>query len=263
MPEYKHTIFINGVTNSSDVNYGKRSWGISESLYASQAYDASNNSPLDLLMRARAQLLPRGASIVGFRVSKIGVRNSSVSHGKTYPGVWENKSDYPTLAILAKKQTEDGNVLKMILRGLADGDTEEGEWSLGSGLDTRFKSFRRYLAPFYSKVIDLNAVSADISHIDENGLVTTMQDHGLQKDDKVFILRSKGSLRGNYNGLYKVSLAPTLRTFSVYGWEGGLAQYGRTRKHGIVNAPYGTDMQAERIIQRKVGKPNFSFAGRR
>lgn len=263
MPEFKHTIFINGETNNSEQNFGKRSWGISESLFASQAYDASTNSPLDLLMRARAQLLPRGAAIVGFRVSKVGTQNSSVSHAKTYPGIFANKSDYPTLAILAKKQTPDGNVLKMILRGLADDDTSEGEWSAGSGLDTRFKSFRRYLNPFYSKVLDLNAVSADISHIDENGLVTTLADHGLQKDDKVFILRSKGSLRGNYNGLYKVATAPTNRTFTIYGWEGGLAQYGRTRKHGIVNAPYGTDMEAERIISRKVGKANFSFAGRR
>lgn len=264
MSEWKYTIFSNGNTNDSSKQWGRRAWGISESFYhATQMDPTRSSSDIYKLALARAALLPKGAEVVGVRVTKMDTKNFSVSYAVNIPSPAAKTSDYPTLALLAKEQTPAGNVMKLTLRALWDDDVEEGEWARGSTLEARWKQFKPKLVGFYQKVIDLNAAAADIRDIDPDGIVTLKTDMTLLVGQQIHILRSKGSLRYNHNGLYTIGLVTSARQFKIWGWEGGIATGGRARKHEVTTAPYTGNIAAQRIVSKKVGKPNFSFVGHR
>jgi len=263
-------MFANGNTNQSGLGYGKRAWGISESIFGSTSLTGADGDPVDKWVKARAKLLPNGSGIVGLRRAEMvitpqGVKSKglAISYARYNNGDPTANSDYPTLAVFAKAQASTGNVLKLTLRALPDDWVKEGEWAVGSTLDNRFAEYTRTLSGFLQPVVDLTANAADVVNIDENGTVHLANDLVAPQGTKLTLLRTKTVIKGNYNGDYHTLTQTNNRTIQLSGWDGGTAYGGQLRLWVMTTAAYPADIVGQRITSKKVGKPNFSFAGRR
>ena len=94
------------------------------------------------LVNARAALLPQGAAIVGVRVGLYTLaENKFIPNGASTgpvfaPGVQNNSSDVPQMALLCGSTSNEGpNQAKFVLRGIPDGMVQGGEYRP----DTAFK----------------------------------------------------------------------------------------------------------------------------
>jgi hypothetical protein len=260
---FKHTIFFEARTNASGKQDGARVGGWSESYYAQSQYHDIDD-PFDKLVRARAGLLPSTSRIIGYRIADTSKQTAGIVRNRIYHGTWNATADLPTMAFLCRGFSATGNRLQLILRGLPDKATEEGEYSTKSDTWQRFLAFRQHLPSFFQVCRNLQAAAADIISIAEDGSVVTRQDlPGNNVGVRVWVQRTKSALQGNFNGLYTIEARTGPSLFKLSGWQGGFAGGGRVRLYGTVEALYPPNMRIERVITRRVGRPLFSFVGRR
>lgn len=225
------------------------------------------------LRRARANLMPASASIVGFRVQKYNMTGNQLqAQGSTIgvskiPGRDAIVTDLPQAAIALVLTTAGPNKANLILRAIPDDYIKGGEFAP----DPPYLAF---LTTFRNQIIanqygfagrDLSQVSARVLTISSEGVVTVdgIPSTGLVVNDFVRFNRVITAVGALVTGTFQV-MAVAGNTFTVRPpWPGLVSKPGGTvRRDQMAFFPY-TDTFLRRATTRKVGAPFEKYRGRR
>ncbi len=268
---FKHTLLINYVTgeaNNLELRTNRGS-GWSESFIASADQSTGNGSPWSLLLNARAGLLPPTVSIVGYRISalKPDVAATKAVH-KVIRGTFDQPQAEPSLALQAGGISSLGNRLRLVIRGIPDQIGASGDLNMTDDYQKKFDKFKATLSNFGQLVTDLNATTVDIADITDLGVVNTLAAlTGVVAKRFVNVLRTNlnGKRKG---GKFRVASVVNESTFTLANWIGSATEGGRVRllatpQPKVLSTYIPANIEPELLVNRKTGKPFFSFRGRR
>lgn len=216
---------------------------------------------------ARAQLLPRGGSIIGQRFQQVNPKGPSQSTAFGFAGDVVNLCDQPQAALLMKvKALNANNIRQHIVRGIADAWLQEGEFVRNLADATpRLTNYMQALSNWSFQGKDLTQPLIPILTIETNGLVTTEVAHNYVPTDMVLVQSSVTPFGVPISGRYQVNtIGPAVVNFTLRNWVSGPTEGGRVRKDAVVFPSVNPETIAiSRCIVRKVGRPFNAYRGRR
>jgi len=262
---FKYTMIF-AVQTGGNQAVGTRVGGFTESLYNGGNILPTDTGLLNSLMIARAGLFPNTTAIVGVRIADTSVRNKSQVIKLNIPGTWGATQDQPKVCVVVEGRGSIGQVLKLTLRAIPDEAVVRGERVISTDFENRINAYLAWLPTFYQPVRNLSSTSAGIQSITDTGLVTTTESVNLNPNDFVRILRtlSPQNRKPIQGGRFEIVTATAGRTFQLFGWNKGATVLGRIRKdEPAINNYVPANMSISEVSTREVGKPTFSYRGRR
>lgn len=268
----KYTMLIQQSTLHPTNNAIIRVGGWSESWYE---YDTSFIASFLNLCERRAALLPNNAAIVGQRVQQVDPAGSAQVFGQVFTGTAGVQPDIPQMALLARARAVGvSNTRAVILRGIPDAYVENGEYVpsqgyaakvlqfVGSLVNGGWKFRGRNLAADTSAILIVSPVLDSPTSDAIISLIGTVPS-SFAVGNVVQVLGAvdfDGIKRG---GSFKVKAVDTdERTITISHWPYESCESGRVRAITYIY-PVVADVQPNRIITRKVGRPFTSYRGRR
>jgi len=227
--------------------------------------------PIAELARARANLLPKQASIIGFRIAlydlvgnKLTPRGTST--GKfLFPGNSAWPCDLPQMALeLSGVASGEPNISRMVLRGIPDQFAVQGEYAPSpafSGNLTRYTN-QLFLRSWGFVGRDLGQARVRLTSI--QGAVVTLPAAGVfAVGDYMIFNRVKNDSGNSVSGSYLIKAAVDDTTFTLQGMGNNNTSIanGTVRKDVAKFFLFG-DIQPSRAVVRKVGRPFESYRGR-
>jgi hypothetical protein len=270
MPICKVTMFFELQTQHTDKAIAGRVGGWTESWYypgdVSQAIQETNAAKG--LSSLRAAMLPRTGAVVAqrFQIVDTVPKGSSTMRFKNFPG-GGFETDQPQVAILVNVPTTQGkNVKKLILRGIPDQFIIDGEFTPDPIFTAALIKFQNEIGLYRFRGQDFTRPLVPIVSITSVGQVTMVGGVPFANGDKVQIIGPKLITTGRTvpTKTYTV-LNPAGNTFTAANWsQPALAEFGNARI--VAPAFYTPDtdnIEVERSIVRKVGRPFDLYRGRR
>jgi len=263
---YKLTMIFQVTTTPQGTAAIPRTAGWTESVY-NGVLTAGTRTQFRALMRARADLLPVGAAIIGQRYQVVLPTGGSSTGGERFPGTFfvttddSYPIDIPSSALLVKSLTSAANTRNTILRGMPDGISVGGELSANTKFTNALNAYFAELAGWDMLGRDLTADREPIQNI-EGTTLSFFDPTILTVPGAVRLSRVKDLAGVLRSATVKVTAALTSSTYTVTGWTYGDGTGGKAYDvtPGLRTI---TTSSASRIITRKVGRPLFVFRGRR
>lgn len=263
MATFKCTALFEIATNPSGTTAGRRLAGWSESWLDTGEFSFVRRD-WNTWCSLRAACLPDSGRIVGQRFQQIDPVGSSVSTGRQFLGLSQQKTDIPSVSLLCKIGVSDApNVRQMILRGIPDINIKEGEYNPEPPFPANLVALANYTTgyKFFGRVLD--AQQATIDNIDVNGVVTTTAAFPLTAPVYVTVLRTLDDNGRKIGGTFRVNTVGSTFAFTLVGWTGGITHGGKVRLAltSLFTVQGGLFVPV-RAITKKVGRPSGGFVGK-
>jgi len=241
--------------------------GWSESWYISNSGPASIALAFRDLCRLRAAMLPTDSNIIGQRYQQVDptVRSSQVS-AFNYPGMAATAPDVPQMSVLVKIGATGGNpnIRQWAIRGLPDARVVNGEYVPSGQFTAAFEAFRVALGGWQFRGVNLLANQAGINFIDASGDVWLTSPLTLTPNQMVKVIKTTNANDRQVGGLYQVATVANSSNFTLREWDQGLCSGGTVRINEIIYPQCDpANITLGRVSVRKVGRPFFSYRGRR
>lgn len=268
------TLFQIGTNRSGGANPAiTRVAGWSESIYgAAASVSAIDNflqngfPPAPGYLPSRAALLPRGGSIVGYRVQSIPVVGASVTFSRTYPGATSWDTDIPSMGLLFTILPAGSNkVRRVTIRGIPDIMVTEGEFEPTTAYMNALRTYWESLRTWEIRGRDPAATAIPIQTISGVGLLTVIGANPFVAGQYVQVTGAQDAIGVKRSGVFRlIPNLPSLTEFLLQGWPYGLSSGGQVRANDFSFDTIGAgEFAVSRIVQRKVGRPFVGFRGRR
>jgi len=266
MATTKCTMLFQLLTGGAVGNEGARIGGWSESWYSDEAISTLPNTFGTLCLR-RAAMLPTQAAIIGQRYQQVvpHVKSSQVA-AVTYAGASSTNPDIPQMAMLCKvgAQAPNPNIRSWAMRGIPDARVVNGEYVPSAAFTLAFDLFKNFLQVFQFRARNLLADQAAINFVDATGDVWLNSPLTVAPNTLVQIIKGMNTEGRQVGGVYQVETAPNSSNFQLRNYDLGLLQGGTVRVYEIIYPQVDpVKTQLGRITVRKVGRPFFSYRGRR
>lgn len=278
MPFTKVTTLFHAATTDFDGN-GKRLAGFSESWYSTLPPDSTQlNANWSQLCTLRAALMAKNVTIVGQRIQTVRPTGASRSFDTVYPGPSTAANDLPSMALQWTVRSTTPNQRSVILRGIPDARVINGEYNNVSTYDAAIVAYFTHLKANWGYLgLDRTILPVKLVSVDNAGLVTTMEPHGLAVGDDAEVM-SAVNVRGvKHSAVVRVLTVPSDTTFTVFVPRLGRDEpptapfvfntvRGRVRKlvYAFKDVQItSSEMTNPTAITRKAGRPFRVFRGRR
>jgi len=263
---YKCTMLMQLTTGGGEATALARIGGWSESWYWAGTVQ-NMPSAFNLLCQRRAAMLPSFAAVVGQRYQQVvpHVTSSQVAN-VTFPGTAANLPDVPQMSILVKCGAQSGvpNVRQWAMRGLPDARVVNGEYVPSVNFTAAFEAFKDQLQLFNFRGVNLQADQAQINFVDASGNINLLSPLTVAEGAVVQVIKTMNSESRLVGGRFQVDAGPTTTVIPVKQWNLGLTEGGTVRIYEIIYPQVNkATTNLGRITVRKVGRPFFSFRGRR
>lgn len=242
--------------------------GFSETVYSLMGFNTPEllNAHY-LLMEQRAKLLPRTASIIGQRYMSMETTGASKIAKRNYPGSSGADTDIPSMAVSYRLQgTGVPNRVNLIIRGIPDTMATKGSFSPTPNFAANIQGYMNELSNnWYFHGRDQMVETAEIILIAADGTIDYAPDIGLTAGEYVQVLDTKSVDGKGHGGFYWLADSETDGYLRLRGWIGLACEGGKIRPWGEVYAKYPNetvDPYTGTIMNRKVGRPFFSYRGR-
>jgi len=266
MPTFKCTMLFQLQTGASSGTIGSRIGGWSESWYNSEPLDTIKPLFATLCQR-RAAMLPTGAAIIGQRYQQVVPHVTSSQVGSNYyPGTSATAPDVPQMAILVKIGALAGvpNIRQWAMRGLPDARVINGEYFPTVAFTTAFDAFCLGLISFQFRGVNLQADQGAINFIDAGGDVWLNSPLTVTAGQLIQVIKATNASDRLVGGRYQVESVSNSTNFQLRNYDLGLVQGGTARIYEMIYPSVNaTDCTLGRVTVRKVGRPFFSYRGRR
>jgi len=263
----KCTMLFQLATGGAPGQTGARIGGWSESWYNDQSALSTVKERFFALCQARAAMLPTWAQIVGQRYQQVVPKvTSSQVASLVFPGTAGLQVDVPQMSVLVKIGAGGGNpnIRQWAMRGLPDARVENGEFLPSLQFTQRFQFFSQLLQYWLFRGVNLLADQAAVNFIDANGEVQLNESFTVNENDRVQVIKTMNTAERLVGGIYQVGAGPTSHTLTLRNWDQGLTQGGTVRLYQIIYPTIDpNNIQLGRVTVRKVGRPFFSYRGRR
>lgn len=261
---FKYTFIYQSVSGGSD-SKGSRMAGWSESYCHIDQFTSASSTIIELVA-TRAALLTTNTSCVGLRVADLSNPGRSALFEMNVPGTNAGTPDMPSTSVLCQGYGSSGAVQRLILRGIPDEAVVRGEEAISANLKKRLDPFFAALAGFFQNVRNTTTASFKVVSIDENGNVITETATPYAVGTAVRILRTRSPQNGKpiSVGRYLVETVTDPRHFKLLQWSKGATVKGRIRQDlSTTNTYIPGNLGVVKVITRKVGRPFFSYVGKR
>ena len=224
------------------------------------------------LCSVRAQLLPASAAIVGQRYQQVDPApvGNSITRSKVFPGLSTLPTDVPQMALLISVPGVGvKNVKHYEMRGVPDSMVTTGEFSPSGPYEKALKNFFNALGAWKFKGQDFSQPLHIIQNINTAGEITTVTQPAWGNPSVARLTRMKTSvglsLPGETRNIIGIIKVPPGAQGLIIDWPTDqVVKSGFARK---VVAIYPTvsinDVEVERVVVRKVGRPFDLYRGRR
>jgi hypothetical protein len=221
------------------------------------------------LWPARAQLLPVGTSIIGYRVQQVSPPGPSQAGAILYPGTAGIQADVPQMALLCRAQGQGvNNIRRFTLRAVPDSQVVEGEAAFAAPFLRDLQTFFQSLNGWKFRGRDLSQPSFRIVSITPLvGGGATVQCEQLPTvvvNDMVRILRTVDATKNSRGARVQITAVGPGNSVTINAWAFGACTLGSIRKDAVVfplvdinNTGFG------RVVVRRIGRPFVGFRGRR
>lgn len=268
---FKYTVLLQLTTAPEDAAAASAHIaGWSESHWRNDNIDPSGPVFNDLLV-ARAQLLPRQAAIVGYRVGSYTLTGNKIYPGPTstgrfrYPG-GAYDCDVPQMALQLGATSNAANSSRITLRAIPDLFVEKGEYQPGVAYRNRVTTYCGKLVSGSWGFIgrDLTQPSIRVLGV-ENGVLTT--DGSAVIFPGVDWIRFHKVVDNNgaaITGAWALGTSPAANKFNLVGFPTNItAGPNGSVRRDLVQMFLLTSVNPSRICVRKVGRPLEQYRGRR
>lgn len=276
MPVFKLTTLFQHLSGASTPNLPiHRTGGWSESLYntGNAAIDIINNASgintpqLANLWPCRAQLLPLGSAIVGYRIQAVSPPGPAQSGVMNLPGTAANLADIPQMALLLKcPAVGTNNIRRVKLKGIPDSMIVEGEYQPSAAYNTLMNNFITSLTGWQFRARDLSQASIRLVSCSGPEPFTFFSEvpPTFVVNDFVRIMRMLDLSKNLRGGRFQVLSVGPGNTFTVRGWPYGNCTFGSARKDAVIYPVIATSQTSvSRVVTARVGRPFVGYRGRR
>jgi len=267
MPTIKCTMLIQQNTGGG-AGQLVRVGGWSESWY-SQITGTELISRFNSLCQVRAAMLSPDARIIGQRYQQVEpeVTSSQVA-SVTFPGTSGTAGDVPQMSVLVKvvAQAPNPNIRQWAIRGVPDARVVNGEFVPSIQWTQSFNTFQSTLQglAFRFRGRDLLASQGAINFIDATGEVWMNSPITTSDGTLVQVIKAMNEDGRQVGGTFQVMGSPTSTNLNLRNYNLGLLQGGRLRVVTFIYPLVESGLTSlGRVTVRKVGRPFFSFRGRR
>lgn len=234
-------------------------------------YFAGNDVPaglvkIRLIGGARAAFLSTGAVHIAIRSSLVGAQADSLVEEKNVIPTNSTAPDLAKVAALCKVRTATNQFRELLLRGLPDARTIDGQFVGSSTFDLAFQNFRNTVINNGGGIRGYNRNNPlfAIVSVSTTGLVTTFGTPPWDRGNLIRFNRTKDTNGRLVSGLYHVVSAPTTTTFQLSDWEAGrIVNKGEARLVEFVHFPVTDITPPYRSTTRQVGGIFGQPVGRR
>ena len=265
-----------------DHNLGDgRSSGWSESFYFSDDITGTNwAGALDLVSRARADLLPSKANIIGARVTAIndaaysaGEPQRGYTVSNLYPGGWQggphgaDNQDMPQVSLIIRGIASGAkNMRTFEIRGMPDDIISQGVYAPSRPYQTRMSAYLRAIAANNMRFrgVDYTKPVGKLVSVDANGNFVFAPTAPLQVNWFIELLRVRDINNKSVRGVYQIGTVAADGAGKFIGWPGNVVNSsGKVRIRSFTYPLFAADsLQAIRTTVRKVGRPFGLWRGR-
>ena len=243
----------------------RRVAGWTENWYADGTI-ANNSMTGTNFFKARTLFMPNNAGISGMRVSDIGGQSKVFTFNE--PGGQQTAVDIPQMALNCSVKVQGSPTTKWFqLRGIPDSSVTSGAFRPTQGVSNAIDTFLNGLFGYgvYVRVKRLTNPRVNITSIDASGNFTIAPGVTPAMNDTVQLLRCKDIHGKNVSGLYVVIPDANGLPKKLGNWSGKtVAVSGQLR---ILTYDYLPTVprtaEYHDITTRKVGRPFFSYRGKR
>lgn len=251
----------------------RRIGGWSESFYLSidsfLAAESLINSDSGItplgLCKARANLLPSSAQIIGQRLQQLNPVGRSQTYSKLWNGASGQDCDVPQMALLTRiPAVGTNNVRPYIIRGIPDVFVVDGEFRPSAGMSDAIRTLFESLTKFSLRTAPTASLPNSILAIDAQGKIIFSNTRPTIAVGGVLNLSGVLASGQTISGPFVVeAIGPETLALSVRGWTYGVATGGQAVTRAIsYPALDGTRATIGRIIVKKVGRPFVAYRGR-
>lgn len=269
----KWTILMQERTNISNPTRPQgRIAGWSESYYTEAGFGQTTLDNFRELCRLRARVLPTGAAVIGQRFQQVLPVGASQSLGNRYPGRAGDPADIPQMAVNFKiVATNFINTKSVILRGVPDGQVEEGEFAPTTSYRQALLDFFGQLSLFQFRSLDKTDGLVGIISITPNTVapldratVYTDAPYALTVGNRVKILRTLDASKRQVGGVFTMHEGIDATHFSINGWTLGPTVGGKARRNATIWCTYSVpdNLYGGVVTTKKVGLPSNRYRGR-
>lgn len=259
--DIKVSYLINHVTRRGHAS------GWSEQWYTTADSFEAAVARVNFLGTLRLATLPNAATLVGIRlvdvahpgISRLIPRGTAGSIIGTIPA-----TDTPWQTLLNRCRSSSLNNRSFYMRCIPDEFIVGGDYAGGAPMDAALTALQVQLAggnwKFRGK--DLSQVAINVGSISAAGVVAmTAGLPGLNATSTVELYRVVNDVGESVTGRYELAAFTDTANFTLWNYSGGAAHQGKIRRYVVVN-PTITEVQEQRIVRRKVGRPFFLSRGR-
>lgn len=228
--------------------------------------------PFFNLMETRARLLPKQASIIGYRISEFEfVLNRMVPKGASagrarFPGNTQFATDVPQMALEIGAATGSANSTRFGIRCIPDVMVSGGEYSPTVAFRTNMTNFLAALVNNGFAMVgkDFTQPAYQIVSITSGGLMTLKPGAAISADLDSVLLRGVRNSQGHaVSGSFQLGDSPAANQWILLGWNQAniVGAVGTVRRDIIL--PYLlSSASVSRVVVRKVGAPFERYRGK-
>lgn len=229
-------------------------------------------SAFGAMLVSRARLLPKQASIIGYRISEYEfVGNRMLPKGASagrirLPGNTGFETDVPQMALEIGASTGAANSTRFAIRCIPDNQIIGGEFSPSVAYKLHVSDYLAGLRINSWSMVgkDFSQPAYGIVSITSGGLLTLKPGAALTAEVDSVLLRGVRNLQGRaVSGAFQLGTSPAANQWNLLGWDQAntVGTVGTVRKDIIALFDL-TEAFASRIVVRKVGAPFERYRGK-
>lgn len=261
MPAIKHTMLIEQITGSETLATAQRVGGWSESWYSPTFVPQTFNR----LCARRAAMLSSSARIVGQRYQQVDPAGPSSTGATVFTGNVGLAADIPQMALFCRcRSTGVRNIRPFYIRGISDPRVQFGEFVTDPVFAAAFTAFVQQLKrdTWSFRGRDFDQPRVPVFQISSSGVFTLTQDLTFAVGDLLQFNRVKNVAGRFVSFKGYVTNRVDARNGTVAGYPAGGTTGGKCGKV-VPIYPVVSDVEQNRIVTRRVGRPFTGFRGRR
>lgn len=224
------------------------------------------------LMQARARMLPKQASIVGYRIAEYEfVLNKMLPKGASagggvWPGSQQFECDVPQMALEMSATTTAANSTRFACKCIPDEFIVGGEYSPSTDYLIKVSTFRGELANNGWCMVgrDFTQPAYQIVSISAAGLMTLKPGAAITAELDTVRFRGVVDTLGNpISGAYELGTSPATNQWNLLGWPQGTVVGNKgTVRRDIISTFQLTSVEPTRVVVRKIGAPFEKYRGK-